>query len=99
MRAHPGICSPLGLKYNLATSCWLALEPTGAACTVRDHLVLRLKRVRACSLSASRSAVTVQAASAAALTFAAAQVGQSARRHGVLTCRWEASPASSSTRL
>jgi len=39
----------------------------------RDHLELRLMRVGACSLSASRSAVTVQAAAAAPLTYMAAR--------------------------
>ena len=53
----------------------------------RDHLELRLMRVGACSLSASRSAVTVQAAAAAPLSYMAARAGQSAGSHGVLTCR------------
>jgi len=44
-------------------------------------------------------AVTVQAAAAAPLIFATVWVGQSAGSHRVLTCRWEASPASSSTRF
>jgi hypothetical protein len=74
----------VGLKYNLATLYRLARDPTNAARTVHEDLELRLKRVGACSLSASRSTVTVQAEAAAPLTFSAARVGQSAGSHGVL---------------